>query len=418
MVCHRWGWDWYVGPPAPLSHWNWKPAGSTSTAGDGSHDRRERVGENGNGEPSPVVDALCRLNGTDAPAAGRPVRRRRGRQPSASACSRFPLECFGGIPHVKPGCALVRPLPSTRGCGGPQRAPCQRPRIRMSHAWPLAAETSPNALTIDPSINTFLSMPSAPEQLQRHHPRASALRFVVLLREPLARSMSSARMMREWGWDKHANVSSALLDDLARLGGCAELVAPASKFTRLALDGSSGLEGHRDPWRRAADELAKASDRSLRRFRECLAHKAPLNHVRGSVYAAGVLGWLSAGFAPSAFLWLETESVRAMGAYKLLAVLAKFAGLPTEHLRTLPENIRAACEGSNGGGAGTGGAHGPARLGRRLASPDSRRQTHAMRALPPEVARPLQDAFRPFNELLRTLVADIAPTLHGVPWLS
>ena len=40
-----------------------------------------------------------------------------------------------------------------------------------------------------------------------------------------------------------------------------------------------------------------------------------------------------------------------------------------------------------------------------------------MRALPPEVARQLQDAFRPFNELLRTLVADIAPTLRGVHWL-
>lgn len=401
-----WGWDWYVGPPVPLSHWEWRSNTAEPT------EERLRVGENGNGEPSSIVDRVCRLNATtqDPAAIRTPAGRRARRRAAAVACRRFPLECFGGAPLVRAGCGLVRPLPSTTGCGGPRQRPCESPKVRMSHAWPLTSEVSPRALAIDPSVNTFLSMPAAAEQLQRYHPRASSLKFLVLIREPLARAVSSARMMQEWRWDKHANISSSLLIDLTRLGSCAEGLAPASRAGgRLALDGSSGLEAHRNPWRRAADELAKASDRSLRRFRECLARGAPLNHVRGSVYAAGVLGWLSAGFAPSSFLFLETERMRRMGAYELLLTIARFASLPTEHLRTLPADIRAACE-----NAATGSS------GRILAAatPDSRRQTHAYRALPPAVALPLQEAFKPFNELLSTLVADIAPTLRGVRWMT
>jgi hypothetical protein len=34
------------------------------------------------------------------------------------------------------------------------------------------------------------------------------------------------------------------------------------------------------------------------------------------------------------------------------------------------------------------------------------------------VARALQEAFRPFNELLRTLLGDLAPTLRHASWLN
>ena len=62
--------------------------------------------------------------------------------------------------------------------------------------------------------------------------------------------------------------------------------------------------------------------------------------VAGTTIGAGVLALpaktIAAGFAPSAFLWLETERVRAMGAYKLLATLARFAGLPSRRARPRP----------------------------------------------------------------------------------
>ena len=187
-----WGWDWYVGPPVPLSHWEWRSNTAEPT------EERLRVGENGNGEPSSIVDRVCRLNATtqDPAAIRTPAGRRARRRAAAVACRRFPLECFGGAPLVRAGCGLVRPLPSTTGCGGPRQRPCESPKVRMSHAWPLTSEVSPRALAIDPSVNTFLSMPAAAEQLQRYHPRASSLKFLVLIREPLARAVSSARRCR------------------------------------------------------------------------------------------------------------------------------------------------------------------------------------------------------------------------------
>ena len=426
----RWGWDWYVGPPAPLSSWEWQPVAQQrlSVSVDGEQ-RRMRRGENGNGEPSEFVQRMCQINASAAAAASASATktgRRNARAAAALACRRFPLECLAGTPIVRPGCALVRPLPSTRGCGNVAsgQPPCVTPRVRMSHAWPLASEASPQALAVDPSINAFMSMPLASEQMRTHHPQASTLKFIVLLREPLARSMSSARMMLEWKWEKAGNVTSALLADLEKLGQCCEQIAPSS-HAGLALDGTSGMESASSPWQRAASALAKGSDRQLGRFRACLAHKAPLNHVRGSVYAAGVLGWLSAGFSPSQFLWLETERMRATNAQQLLTSLASFAGLPTDHLKTLPADIRTACEAGHRASAAPRGRRlssssaggGGRRLSARPAG-DSRRQTHAMRALPPEVAQPLRAAFKPWNELLKTLLNDVAPTLRGVQWLS
>ena len=48
---------------------------------------------------------------------------------------------------------------------------------------------------------------------------------------------------------------------------------------------------------------------------------------------------------------------------------------------------------------------------------DSRMAAHDHRSLPAAVAKPLQEALRPFNELLRTLLNDMAPTLRGVTWM-
>ena len=393
----RWGWDWYLGVPAPLSAWEWT-SNVPAEAGDGAR-RRRRRGENGNGEPNELVARLCALNGSS----------------SKAACRRFPVECLGGTPVVRPGCALARPFPSTRGCGKPSQKPCERPKVRMSHGWPLVADASPNALAIDPSINTFMNAVDAPNQIRLNHPTASTLKFIVLLREPVARAMSSARMMHEWGWEKAANVSTALLYDLERLRQCGEGIAPSPRSNGgggaaalSELDGAKGFEAAtHSPWARAASALARLSDASLTRFRRCLAHKNPLNHVRASLYAAGVLGWLSAGFSASSFLWLETEAVRRLPADRLLTTFAEFTGLPTTHLPKLPHDIRMACERGGGGAASAG---------RRL-SGDDRMAVHAQRALPPIVSRELHAAFKPFNELLRSLLNDVAPTLRDVTWM-
>lgn len=391
------GWEWYAGAPASLSAWQW------TDEFDPSETRRRRRGENGNGEPNALVSSVCPLNAT--------VRRRLPKKAVRAACRRFPLECFGGAPLVRPGCALVRPFPpKVKGCGrGGGAPPCETPRYRMSHAWPPAAEASARSWLLDPSINTMMSYPLAAEHMRLHHPSPPAsLRFIVLLREPLARAQSSARMMREWKWDKSANLSEALMRDLGRLERCCEAIAPTSRAP-LANDGASGLEAAASLWERASNELVRLSDSRLLRFRQCLAKEAPLNHVRASIYAAGVLGWLGAGFGAAQFLWLETEAMRSMDATTLLTTIARFTGMPTEHLNALPPHVRKAC------------AH-PSAVqpeGRRLLfARDGRMQTHARQALPPAVSARLAAAFNPFNALMRTLLSDAAPELRSVPWLA
>ena len=66
-----------------------------------------------------------------------------------------------------------------------------------------------------------MSAPDAPAELRAAHGAvgAAALRFVILLRDPISRATSSVRMMREWGWEA-ANRSAALARDAAALRVC------------------------------------------------------------------------------------------------------------------------------------------------------------------------------------------------------
>ena len=105
-----------------------------------------------------------------------------------------------------------------------------------------------------------------------------------------------------------------------------------------------------------------------------------------------------------------------MSPHALLSAIAAFAGLPSSHLRRLPPSVVAACEAPAGRRGGAGGA---ARgNGRRLgAAADTRMRTHTHRALPAPLQRQLEDAFRPFNELLGTLLDPVAPYLRNVAWM-
>lgn len=498
--------QWYVGPSVPLQAWEWMGA-EGHAAGRGTppgrvlmDGRRQRRGENGNGNPSAFVERTCLLNASEAAAAGR------------QGCGRFPIECIGGVPRVRPGCALVRPLPSAQDCRAkPEQPTCATPRVRMSHAWPRRSEVSPDALAIDPSINMLMSYVAAPALLYAHSPSPATLKFIILLREPTARAQSSARMMLEWRWEKRANVTEALLADLSALRRCCDELLASSRrpSTAHAAAAPAPAAGERTaattaPWASAAQALrALGAERSaesgsesggaprdvrrralrhrpalrtapatepttapagrpnerpppaptdaaavllLRTFRTCLAHHSPLNHARASLYAAGLLGFYSAGFSRRQFLYLETEAMRAMGAADLLAALGRFAGLPTAHLTSLPPDVHAACQppppsqrSRPGGGGGVRSAptrrrggtprrHAARGTARRLAAlaasrdavsgRDERMTSHVHRALPADVARALHAAFAPFNALLAELLEGSGgPPLHGVPWL-
>ena len=234
----RWGLEWYAGPSLPLSAWEWLPV----LAGE----RPWRRGENHKLGSSRRVTETCLLNAS---------------APERAACARFPLECVHGTPVVRPGCGVMRPHPSRRACAaaGGARA-CAAPHVFMSHAFPRRAEVAARAYALDPSINTFMlapmwkavgprealansasvrpaaasarsspgrpllsarlgqladtlwlaghtirpcspprCAPAAPSELAAAHGAAGArtLRFVTLLRDPIARAASSVGVMHD-----------------------------------------------------------------------------------------------------------------------------------------------------------------------------------------------------------------------------
>ena len=236
-----------------------------------------------------------------------------------------------------------------------------------------------------------MSAPDAPAELRAAHGAvgAAALRFVILLRDPISRATSSVRMMREWGWEA-ANRSAALARDAAALRVCAA----------AAVETEAGETSAAGPEAAALAALAAAlptlSDAALRRLRGCLARGAPLNHVRAGAYAAGAVAWRH-HFAPSQFMWLETEAMRAASPPQLLRLLAAFLRLPTHHLAALPRPLRAACENPR-------------------ATADDRAAVHSYPRLPPLLAARLSAAFRPLNALLARLLPD-AEQLRGAAWL-
>ena len=208
----------------------------------------ERRGDNvGNVAVLPEVRSACRA----LPAT-----------PTRGTCGHFPLECdTRGKPIVAAGCGRSR---------------SQKDAIFLSHAWPRAAEVPRGSRSVDPSINTFVNAPRAPELLRAHWGgAASELRFIVLLREPVDRVSSSVRMMTAWGWEKAkrgGSNESAVARDVRALRACA--VASG-----VGGSGESSVAGATLAAATAA-ALQTFDDARLATYRQCLAKGNPLNHVR------------------------------------------------------------------------------------------------------------------------------------------
>ena len=392
-----WGMDWYEGLHAPLHLWEWSD-------GDDRHSVRSNLLRGGDNVGGEDVAQLCLLDNTSAAPGG-----------SGAACHRFPIECLHGKPLVRPGCGIMRPLPPRSECSSSAasrrgRGQCRGLRMYISHAWPATAEVSPRALTLDPSINTFMNAPDAPRLLRLHsvtdfRPTAlqpapvsrdpeSVIRFVVMVRDPFARALSSARMMLEWKWEKEVNASVALARDLAALRRCG--IRSFGADTSVAIVTRLGQE--------LSDQLSVTHSVAFGVYRRCLARNSPLNHVRAGVYAAGAVAWLRV-FPASRFLWLDTDDTKSLGAAALLRRLSSFAQLPSAHLAHLPPAVRAACE-RRSHASGTG-SH-PAE--------DTRMVEHQQLHLPPTLSQEITAAYVPFNRLLGQMLEEV-PHLRNVSWL-
>lgn len=184
-----------------------------------------------------------------------------------------------------------------------------------------------------------------------------ALRFILLMRDPLERTYSNWLMFRQWNWEDQPNFTQAAADELFHLKKC-------------------------DPetFERPKARLPAMSTAELDRYHaQCIIGppKHLLNHVRGSMYVIGALQWFK-WFSPSQFLVLDNDEVRTLKAEDLLSRIARHAGLHLE-LSAVP-NFRSECEGLQHSG-------------------DPRKHYHKHKYAP-EARTLLRNHFRPYNEML------------------
>jgi len=399
----NWGLKWYTGASIPLVAWEWRlPLAAWG--------QRTRGGE----EPQQLIRQLCLLrNESDLRQKRWPWSDQHG---DTNACSRFPLQCIAGEQLVRDGCGIMRPLPSWQRCGHTHEPKCAPVHLFVSHAWPRSAEISSQALTVDPSINTFMNFPDAPRLLAAALAPKSQFRFIVLVREPVERAVSSTRMMLEWRWERGSNYSSILSRDAHAFRRCFETnpaarAAVATACSRAATPQHLGhiSDGLLTCWADgAAQSVAQATDTQLVQLRRCLADGHPRNHVRAGAYAVAATAWLRR-FSPEQFLWLETAAMRQMSEIAILTMLGDFLCLPTAHLRNAPGEVLHACKSPSAG---------------KMGQVDQRMKTHALESLvPADFAQRLTSVYRPFNRLLASILSfrkfekTTAQTVLSAPWL-
>lgn len=317
------GWGWYVGPEIPIASW-------------------ERTG------PAWALDAPRAMDAPNRRGAFTPAcRKAQADDPAVKGVCRKPTERWRC--EYSEACVPIGPV-AGRELGVKS--------VLLDHALPRRADVSPYAVSADPSINYFLKAgPRAMRWMYEGAVDPPALRFVLLLRDPLERTYSNWLMFRQWQWEDEPNFTRAAEVEINDLRACdpATFADPAGRLPALP---------------QAELDAYHAS---------CLlgGKKHLLNHVRGSMYAVGALQWFR-WFAPKQFLVLDNDEVRALKAEELLGRIAAHTGLHLE----LPQvgNFRPSCEGLQHSG-------------------DARKHYHK-HSYEPGARKLLRDFFRPYNAML------------------
>lgn len=236
-------------------------------------------------------------------------------------------------------------------------------------AFPLAAELpAGRALTYDMTPNYLCSAHALRLMRERYGPELSArARFIVMLREPVARAFSEFSMFRSWGWEKEPEFGRAVAGEIRQLRRCLRNDTLLLRPVVLAA---------MEPARVVADAM------------RCGAGEAR-EYVRNSLYEVCIAG-AYAYFARRQFMFVFAEDLREMAGAELARKVEAFTRLT---LRRAPSGEPAAtiAQGCDTGTQSRGG---------RRALPNH--QTKGR--IEPELAARLRRFFAPSRAALASLL--------------
>lgn len=328
-----------------------------------AHARRPLSAQRIQSWPAPVHEPLCSTTGVA----------------SRSAVDASPQD--GTIPGVglrtctHPGCTRVAPrLPSSSGgkCVWEKTLHGELGRSDLfcvGSLLPWVAERELNATIIDFTPN-YLCDPRALPRMRATAPDPAALRFVVVMRDPVMRAFSEWSMFSSWGWDPTKTFTASLLIELRRLRKCnATLYENASLLRALP-----------------TAELATY-------MRRCFRSGQAMMYVETSMYAVCLLHALR-HFRREQFLFLRYEDLMRMDRLSIVALVARFAGLDTDAQLLQRASAHGKC---SFGDDAAKGRNGRPRSSYSSSSVDS---AELLAAAAPQLER----LFSPYVELLRELV--------------
>ena len=286
------------------------PAPRSSSAGRGAARSRmkllSRRWRKGRGRASPTLGGSRRLSerpaGTAAAAAAAPPQQQ---QPPGGADD-------GGCAPPWQGNAAWHGLRRKH----PERTTVTRMRTALPWSPPTAEGGSGgdgsggrdtfSFATVDFTPN-YLCSSAAMRNIRATAATPSALRFIVVTRDPIARAFSEWMMFAHgWGWDRERNLTRTMRRQMRELATCN---ATLHATPRLLL----GL-----------------SDAALfRHLHRCFGRGKAMAYVSSSAYAVCIVAALRV-FPREQFLFLKFEQLMAMKAPALLRLLSNFTGLFTD----------------------------------------------------------------------------------------
>ena len=231
---------------------------------------------------------------------------------------------------------------------------------------PWVGEDELNATVIDFTPN-YMCDPAALPRIFATATDPAALRFIVVMRDPVMRAFSEWSMFTKWGWDPTQTFTSSLLIELRRLRKCNTTLYQNAHLLRAL----------------PTPELAAY-------LRKCFRSGQAMMYVETSMYAVCVEHALR-HFRREQFLFLRYEDLMRMDRTSVVALVARFAGLDADV--QLLRNASAHGKCSFGADAGTGRK----RESYSSSSIDSAEQLAA-------AAPHLERLFDPYNTLLAELV--------------
>ena len=235
---------------------------------------------------------------------------------------------------------------------------------------PWVGEDELNATVIDFTPN-YMCDPAALSRILDTAKDPAALRFVVVMRDPVMRAFSEWSMFTKWGWDPTKTFTSSLLIELRRLRNCNTTLYQNPQLLRSL----------------PTPELATY-------LRKCFRSGQAMMYVETSMYAVCVEHALR-HFRREQFLFLRYEDLMHMDRTSIVALVARFAGLDADV--QLLRNASAHGKCSFGADAGTG------RKPRSYSSSYSSSLIDSAEQLA-AAAPHLERLFDPYNTLLAELV--------------